>query len=57
MPSVFDKCYSVRFNLFKYATTDVCIYMDASIQLHKSMRKLYDAFMESRADVGLIYIH
>ena len=53
MPSVFDKCYSVRFNLFKYATTDVCIYMDASIQLHKSIRKLYDAFIESRADVGL----
>lgn len=51
--SVFEKCYEVRFNLFNYATTDVCIYMDASIQLHKSLRKLYDDFMASGADIGL----
>lgn len=51
--SVFDKCYSVRFNLFKYATTPVCIYIDGSIQIHKSLRKFYDAFIESKCDVGL----
>lgn len=51
--SVFDKCYSVRFNLFKYATTPVCIYLDGSIQIHKSLRKLYDAFIDSECDIGL----
>lgn len=51
--SVFDKCYSVRFNLFKYVTTPVCIYLDGSIQIHKSLRKLYTAFIESNADLGL----
>lgn len=51
--SVFDKCYRVRFNLFKYATTPVCIYVDGSIQIHKSLRKLYDAFVTSNSDIGL----
>lgn len=51
--SGFDKCYHVRYNLFKYATTPVCIYMDASIMILKSCRKIYDAFIKSNADIGL----
>lgn len=51
--SAFDKCYSVRFNLFKYCTTDICIYLDASMQIFKSLNKLYKAFVESNCDIGL----
>lgn len=51
--SVFDKCYNVRFNLFKYATTSVCIYLDGSIQIYKSLRKIYDDFIKSNCDIGL----
>ena len=51
--SVFDKCYRVRFNLFKYATTPVCIYLDGSFAILKSLRCIYDAFMKSEADLGL----
>lgn len=51
--SDFDKCYQVRYNLFKYATTPVCIYMDASIMILKSCRKIYDTFINSNADIGL----
>ena len=51
--SPFDKCFKVRYNLFKYATTDVCIFMDGSIQIHKSLKKLYEDFMASGADLGL----
>lgn len=54
--SIFDKCYSVRFNLFKYATAPVCIYMDGSFQIHKSLRKIYEDFMKSGSDLGL-HIH
>lgn len=54
--STFDKCYSVRFNLFKYATAPVCIYMDGSFQIHKSLRKIYEDFMKSGSDLGL-HIH
>ena len=49
----FDKCYRVRFNLFKYVKTPVCIYLDASLQINKSLRKLYDDFMSSGKDIGL----
>ena len=52
--SVFDKCYSVRFNLFKYVTTPVCIYMDGSVQVYKPLTKLYNDFMNSGNDLGLI---
>lgn len=52
--SVFDKCYAVRFNLFKYITTDVCIYIDASMQLNTSLRPIYDQFTYQNADLGLI---
>lgn len=51
--SPFDKCYRVRFNLFKYATTPICIYLDGSLQINKSLARLYMAFVESNADVGL----
>ena len=51
--SAFDKCYHVRFNLFKYASTPICIYVDGSIHIHKSLRPLYNAFIASNADVGL----
>lgn len=51
--SAFDKCYRVRFNLFKYATTPVCIYIDGSVRINKSLRKLYNAFIDSNAAIGL----
>lgn len=54
--SPFEQCFRVRYNLFKYATTPVCFFMDGSFQIHKSMRKLYEDFMASGADVGL-HIH
>lgn len=40
--STFDKCYAVRFNLFKYATTDVCIYIDANVQVKRPLKVLID---------------
>ena len=52
--SVFDKCYKVRFNLFKYCSTDTCIYLDGSVQIYKSLRKFYNDFMASGNELGLI---
>ena len=51
--SPFDKCYRVRYNLFKYCTTPVCIYIDAAIRIFKSLRWLYNEFENSNADIGL----
>lgn len=52
--SAFDKCYRVRFNLFKYCSTNTCIYLDGSIQIYKSLRKIYNDFIKSNCDVGLM---
>lgn len=52
--SAFDKCYSVRFNLFKYTTTPVCIYLDGSVQIYKKLTKLYNDFTNSGCELGLI---
>lgn len=49
----FEKCYIVRYNLFKYCTTPVCIYMDSNIQILKSIRWLYNSFISSGADIGV----
>ncbi len=50
----FGKCYNVRYNLFKYCSTDTCIYLDGSIQLNKPLDKLYSDFVASKCDLGLI---
>lgn len=50
---IFNKCYKVRFNVFKYCNTDICIYLDGSIQINKSLSKLYNDFIKSNCDLGL----
>lgn len=52
--SVFDKCYRVRFNLFKYVTTPVCFYIDGSMQINSSLKPIYEDFIKSGKDLGLV---
>ena len=49
----FEKCYNIRFNLFKYCNTDTCIYLDGSLKIKKSLNKLYTRFINSGCDIGL----
>ena len=51
--SAFEKCYYVRFHLFEYCSTDICIYLDGSIQIKRSLRQLYENFVNSGCDIGL----
>ena len=52
--SVFDKCYSIRFNCFKYCSTDICVRIDASIGLKLSLNPLIDIFEEGNYDACLM---
>ncbi len=52
----FEKVMMTRYSPFKYANTETCIVLDGSFQIHKSLRKIYDDFEKSGADVGL-HIH
>lgn len=49
----FEKVFEVRYNLFKYATTPICINIDGSVIVKKSLNKLYKDFEASNADIGL----
>jgi hypothetical protein len=44
---VFDKCFSVRYNPFKYVSSDVVVTVDGSIGLHKPISPLVNKFIES----------
>ncbi len=47
---VFDKCFSVRYNPFKYVKSDVCVRVDGSICIHKSLTPIVNKFIESDCD-------
>ena len=42
--------YYVRWHPFRYASTDIVIVIDASVQLNDSLRDIYDTFVEENAD-------
>ena len=52
--SVFDKCYAIRFNCFKYCNTDICVRIDGSIELKLSLKPLLDVFEEGKYDACLM---
>lgn len=52
--SIFDKCYSIRFNLFKYATTDICIYIDANIHVKKPLYPLIKMMDDGNYDMCMM---
>lgn len=50
----FEKCHNIKYNVFKYVTTDLCIYIDASFQVKGSLDQLVEDFKSSGADIGLM---
>lgn len=46
--------YYVRHHPFEYATTDIVITVDASIQINDSLEKIVDAFDKSSSDYSVI---
>lgn len=52
--SVFDKCYAIRFNPFKYCHSDICLRIDGSISIIKSLKPLIDIFENGNFDMALM---
>lgn len=52
--SVFDRCYAIRFNLFKYVTSDICIYIDANIEVKRPLAKLVKLMDDGGYDMCLM---
>lgn len=52
--SIFDRCYAIRFNTFKYCHSDICVRLDANICIKKSLKPLIDVFETGGYDIGLM---
>lgn len=52
--SPFDKCYRVRFNLFKYTDAEMVLYVDGSLQIQKNPKRYFEKFAASGKDVGIM---
>lgn len=52
--SVFDKCYKVRFNPFKYCSSDICLRIDGSFVVKKSLKDIIDEFETGNYDMSLM---
>jgi hypothetical protein len=52
--SLFDKCYAIRFNCFKYCKTDICVRIDGSVGLKQSLKPLIDIFEQGGYDLCLM---
>ena len=39
-----ERCFRIRYNVFKYCTTDICATIDGSIKVKGSLDKLIDKF-------------
>ncbi|WQJ53636.1 MAG: hypothetical protein [Wendovervirus sonii] len=48
--SPFDKCYKVRFNVWKYVSTDICARIDGSIEIRKSLDPIIEKFNKNVYD-------
>ena len=50
----FERCCNIKYNVFKYVTSDLCIYLDASIQVKGSLDDMVEDFNASKSDIGLM---
>ena len=54
LPSTFDKCYAIRFNVFKYCHSPICVYIDGNVQVNKPLAPLIDKFEDGKYDMCLM---
>lgn len=51
--SPYDKAFTARWNLFKYASSDICVCIDGSVQVKKNFGHLIDDFIAGGFDMAL----
>ena len=52
--STFDKCYSIRFDLFRYCHSDICVRIDGNIGIKRNLKHLVDIFENGNYDAALM---
>ena len=51
---VFEKCYMVRFNLFNYVHSDICVRVDGTIEICKSLDPVIEKFNKGNYKLALM---
>lgn len=50
----FERCFRVRYNVFKYCTTDTCVTIDGSMHVKGSLDNLINVFDGGEYDICLM---
>lgn len=50
----YERCAHVKYDVFRYCKTSLCVYIDASVQVKGSLDKLVNDFNASGADIALL---
>lgn len=50
----FERCFAIRYNVFKYCSTDICITIDGSIEVSGSLDALVEKFNSGNYDICLM---
>lgn len=50
----FERCFRIRYNVFKYCSTDICVTIDGSMHVKGSLDKLIDKFNNGNYDICLM---
>lgn len=52
--TAFEKCFYIRYNPFKYCSSDVCIILDGSMQIKGSLDQIIQEFDDRQSDICLM---
>ena len=52
--TAFEKCFYVRYNPFKYCSSEICVTIDGSMQVKGSLDKLISEFNQNAFDICLM---
>lgn len=50
----FERCFRIRYNVFKYVTTNICVTIDGSMQVKGSLDNLINKFNDENYDICLM---
>lgn len=50
----FERCFRVRYNVFKYCSTDICVTIDGSMEVTGSLDEIIDKFESEQHDICLM---
>lgn len=50
----FERCFAVRYNVFKYCSTDICVTIDGSMEITGSLDELIEKFQVGSYDICLM---